>query len=278
MKISLDNPIGIGLRSQHISQVILEKPPIGWVEVHSENWFAESEAIADQLSQICATYPISLHGVGLSLGSADGVDSRHLRKLKRLMLNTRPILISEHISWGRIGQYHTNELLPLPYCDEALDILARNINEVQNALGRQILVENISHYGVLSDSCMPEWEFISRLIEATGCGLLLDINNVYVTAKNTGGDLSAIFDQIPWWSVQEVHLAGYEEQNGLLIDSHSKAIQSAVWTLYQQAIHRLPNTVLTLIEWDTDLPALSVLLHEALKAKGYWQGGRDAVA
>jgi uncharacterized protein (UPF0276 family) len=278
MKPRTENLMGIGLRSPHIAEVIAKRPAVGWLELHSENWFVDNEIIKQHLEELCSLYPISLHGVGLSLGSADGIDSRHLRQLNRLISETNPILVSEHISWGRIGQYHTNELLPLPYCKEALDILTRNVNSVQDSLGRQILLENLSHYGVLSDSNMPEWAFISQLVESTGCGLLLDLNNIYVTSHNIGTDLQSTYRDIPWWAVKEVHLAGYDEQQGVLIDTHARGVQEPVWSLYEQALPFLPATTRTLIEWDNDIPELNTLVKEAEKAHRIWQGVSDAVA
>jgi uncharacterized protein (UPF0276 family) len=274
----MDARIGIGLRAPHIQEVLDSRPALGWLEVHSENWMTDSGPIADRLQEIRDAYPLSLHGVGLSLGSADGVDSTHLQKLARLVARCQPILVSEHLAWSRLGAHHSNDLLPLPFTPEAVRILADNIDRVQQCLGRSILVENISAYCTFSESVMPEWAFVRAVVERADCGLLLDLNNIYVNACNHGFASEDYLDAMPWSRVAEVHLAGFEVEGDALIDTHGRVVQEPVWTLYQSALQRLPVSARTLIEWDTDLPPLSRLLDEARKASGYLKAVHDAAA
>lgn len=274
----LDSRIGIGLRSPHIDEVLQTRPPVGWLELHSENWMCERGPIAERLQDVRAAYPISLHGVGLSLGSADGLDDTHIKKLARLVERCQPILVSEHLSWGRIAGRHSNDLLPLPFNDETINLLVRHIDQVQQALGRQILVENLSSYCTFPESTLPEWEFVRRVVERAGCGLLLDINNVYVNACNHGFAAEDYLAAIPWACVREIHLAGYEEDGPALIDTHGRPVQEPVWALYAAALGFAPATARTLIEWDNDLPPLNQLLAEAKKADRYLQETRHAAA
>lgn len=263
----LDARIGIGLRAPHIDEVLTTRPPLGWLEVHSENWMTDEGPIAERLQQIRAAYPLSLHGVGLSLGSADGLDRSHLHKLARRVERTRPVLVSEHLSWGRRGHQHSNDLLPLPYNAAAISVLVRHIDQVQQTLGRQILVENISSYCTFTESTLTEWAFVRSVVERADCGLLLDLNNLYVNACNHGFHTEDYLDAMPWERVAEIHLAGFEfDDNEILIDTHGQAVQAPVWALYNAALPHLPATTRTLIEWDTALPPLTQLLAEAHKA------------
>ncbi len=262
----LDPRIGLGLRAPHIEPLLAQRPALGWLEIHSENWFAQGGQIAARLTDLRSYYPISLHGVGLSLGSADGLQRSHLQKLKNLVDRVNPILISEHLSWGRVGDIHSNDLLPMPYTKESIQVLVQHIDQTQQYLGRQILVENVSSYMSFAESSMPEWVFIQQVIEQAGCGLLLDLNNVYVNAVNHQFSAQTYLDQLPWQAVQEIHLAGYSQDGTLLIDTHSRAVQPEVWKLYQIALPHLYPTTRTLIEWDADLPELDILLEEAQKA------------
>lgn len=260
--------IGIGLRSPHIDELLGGAAGLSWVEVHSENWLAEAGPIAERLAEIRARFDLSLHGVGLSLGSADGLDMSHLHRLKRLVERCRPILVSEHLGWGAIGGRHSNDLLPLPYTPVSVRLLAERIDAVQQFLGRAILVENLSSYCTFAESTLPEWVFVREVVERADCGLLLDLNNVYVNACNHGFDADAYLAAMPWERVGEVHLAGYEQWDGVLIDTHGRPVQAPVWALLARYQDRLPADARLLIEWDSELPALAVLLDEAAKA-GY---------
>lgn len=254
--IICDHRIGIGLRSPHIQDLLCTQPNIGWVEVHSENWMCDQGPIAERLQEICEKYPLSLHGVGLSLGSADGLNHHHLSKLTKLIERTQPILISEHLSWGSISGKHSNDLLPLPFNQQAIELLVKHIDQVQQVIGRTILIENISSYCSFNESTMPEWEFIQNIVEKANCGLLLDINNVYVNAQNHGFSAQEYLSNIPWAKVAEIHLAGFEEEGTILVDTHGRPIQEPVWDLYIESLRNLPSSARTLIEWDSNLPPL----------------------
>lgn len=270
--------VGIGLRAPHIDDLLAQRPSLGWLEVHSENWMTDDGPIAERLAAIRAAYPLSLHGVGLSLGSADGLDHGHLTKLKHLVERTQPILVSEHIGWGAHGGRHSNDLLPLPYNPATLQLLSERIDRVQQTLGRRLLVENLSSYCTFRESTLPEWEFVRALVEQADCGLLLDLNNVYVNAVNHGFDPAVYLDAMPWARVDEVHLAGYDQGDVGLIDTHGRPVQPPVWALYREALPFLPNQARVLIEWDTDLPPLATLIGEAARADRLLEGHRHAHA
>ena len=264
--------VGLGLRSPHVDALLNALAGPTWLEVHSENWFAQSGPLADRLAAIGEKYELSLHGVGLSLGSSDPLDKMHLRRLRALVSRCNPVLVSEHLSWGASQGKHSNDLLPLPYNLDNVRLLAERIDEVQQFLGRRILVENVSSYCTFAASTMPEWMFINEIVERAHCGLLLDINNLYVNARNHGFDSSEYLSAMPWHRVEEVHLAGYEPWNNVLIDTHGAPVQPPVWTLFDIASRRFDPGTRVLIEWDTDLPALSVLREEALKASHILRG------
>jgi hypothetical protein len=257
---------GIGLRTPHQRQVLAERPDVGWLEVHSENFFARGGQVLQVLERARSHYPLSLHGVGLSLGSVDPLSSEHLSLLKGLVERFEPGLVSDHLCWGAVGGRHLNDLLPLPYTEEALEVVCRNVGAAQEHLGRQILVENVSSYLQFSDSSIPEWEFLAEVARRSGCGILLDVNNIYVSSVNHGFDALAYLDAIAPQAVQEIHLAGFDSNGACLIDTHGKPVHGPVWNLYGEALSRL-GPVPTLIEWDTDLPALEVLLDDARKAQ-----------
>ena len=260
---------GVGLRSPHYREFLETRPTAGWLEVHPENYFAAGGKPLHFLEQLRAHYPLSLHGVGLSIGSTDPLNTRHLDQLKGLIQRFEPALVSEHVSWGSVGGRYHNDLLPLPYTEEALAHMVERIGQVQDYLGRQILVENISSYLEYQISTIPEWEFIVALAGRTGCGLLLDVNNIYVNACNHGFDPEIFLTAIPVEQVQEIHLAGFTvttfSDGQMLIDTHSRPVCEEVWALYRQAVQRF-GPVPTLIEWDADLPPLPVLLAEADQA------------
>lgn len=257
---------GIGLRVQHHAEVVARTPDVAWFEAHSENYFARGGAQRDTLARVRDNYALSLHGVGLSLGSTDPLDRAHLDEIARLVRDFQPALVSEHLSWSSVGGRFMNDLLPLPWTEEALTHLAGRVAAVQAHLGRQILVENVSSYLQFSCSQMPEWEFLAALAQESGCGILLDVNNIYVSACNHGFDPYVYLDFVPRGAVREIHLAGHSVNhvNGreILIDTHSTHVCEAVWDLYRAAITRF-GAVPTLIEWDTDIPTLAVLMEEA---------------
>ena len=260
---------GIGLRAEHYDAVLEDRPPVGWLEVHSENYFGAGGKPLDYLERIRARYPLSLHGVGLSIGSTDPLDRQHLAKLKELIRRFEPALVSEHLSWSSVGGRYFNDLLPLPYTEEALDHMIARVAQVQDALGRQILIENPSSYLQYVESAIPEWEFLVELAERTGCGVLLDVNNIYVSACNHGFDATAYLQAVPRYVVREIHLAGFTvnrvDDGEILIDTHNQPVWPPVWALYRQAVQRF-GRIPTLIEWDTDLPELTVLVDEAYRA------------
>jgi hypothetical protein len=272
---------GIGLRSAHHVDVVDRRPPVGWVEAHTENYFHDGGPHLRALERVREHYPLSLHGVGLGLGSVAPLDRDHLARVRRAIERFEPALVSEHACWGHSGGEHFNDLLPLPYTEEAVEHLASRVREVQDALGRQILVENLSSYFAYTASSLSEWEFLAAVVERSGCGLLLDVNNVYVNSVNLGLDAARFIASMPAAAVQEIHLAGHRRRRvadrELLIDDHGSAVCDDVWALYRQAIARL-GPVPTLIEWDTDVPSLDVLVAEARKADGYLEKARELAA
>ena len=262
--------VGIGLRAPHYRDLLERLPELGFLEVHSENYFGAGGQPHYFLQHLRGHYPLSLHGVGLSLGSAEPIDMAHLRKLKILIQRYQPGLVSEHLCWSSAGGRHLNDLLPLPYTEEALAIVSRKVRQVQDYLGRQILLENISSYLEYTTSDIPEWRFLAELVKLSGCAILLDVNNIYVNAVNHGYDATQFIMNIPREAVQEIHLAGFDQGAGLLIDTHGKPVHDDVWTLYRLALQRF-GCVPSLIEWDTDIPPLDVLLAEAGKARAMLQ-------
>ena len=245
-------------------------PKVAFVEVHSENYFGDGGQPLAFLERFRSEYPLSLHGVGLSLGSADALNLAHLTKLKRLVQRFEPALVSDHLCWVGVGGQYLNDLLPLPYTEASLVHMVDRVQEAQDFLGQQMLVENVSSYLQFKHSTIPEWDFVAELARRSGCGLLFDVNNIYVNAINHGFDPMVYLCAIPPSCVKEIHLAGFdrlEEKGGAvcLIDTHGNPVSSDVWTLYDAAIARC-GTVPTLIEWDTDIPPLATLLGEADKA------------
>lgn len=256
---------GIGLRAAHYREFLDGDPPVAWVEVHSENYFGEGGFDLHVLDRVRARVPVSLHGVGLSLGSADALSERHLHRLAVLVDRVEPALVSEHLCWGALGGEHFNDLLPMPFTAEALALMDARVARVQDRLRRPILVENVSSYVTWADSAMSEMEFLAALAARSGCGLLLDVNNLYVNAVNHGTDAMAELDRIAPGAVGEIHLAGHADIGGLLVDDHGSRVCAAVWSLFEHACARF-GALPTLVEWDTDVPALAVLLDEAQRA------------
>ena len=272
---------GIGLRAEHYQDVINTHPDIGWFEVHSENYFGKGGKPHFYLDLIRQDYPVSFHGVGLSLGSIDELNVQHLRNLKNIIERYSPAFISEHLCWSSIDGNYFNDLLPIPYTEEALNHLINRINHVQDYLNRQILIENISSYLQFNYSLIPEYEFLNALVNHTGCGILLDINNLYVNSINHGWNIIKYIENISVTHIHEIHLAGFTEQslgNGsIIIDSHNKPVAEEVWQLYSLAMQRFGSKP-TLIEWDKDLPSLDILIGEAHKANKILENAYVTVA
>ena len=260
---------GIGLRSPHHAAVESERPDVGWLEAHTENYFHDGGAAVRTLERLRAHYPLSLHGVGLGLGSADPLDLEHLRRVGAAVRRFEPALVSEHACWTHVDGEHFNDLLPLPGTEEAVEHLARRVRDVQDFLGRQILIENLSAYVGYAGDSLSEGQFLAALVERSGCGLLLDVNNAYVNSVNLGLDVDAFFADLPGHAVQEIHLAGHSRRDvggqPLLIDDHGSEVCEAVWTLYERALRRF-GPVPTLIEWDNDVPTLATLVAQARAA------------
>jgi uncharacterized protein (UPF0276 family) len=261
---------GIGLRSPHVRELLDSKANIGFLEAHSENYFGGGQP-RKLLKQISEMYPVTLHGVGLSLGRADGLDEEHIRQIKSLVEDMNPVFVSEHLTWSGYSHIHVPDLLPIPFINEALDVFAAHGLEFQDKIGRQIIVENPSNYLAFANLDYTETEFLNALVDRTGCGLLLDINNIAVSAHNLGYyALSYIKDIKDDGRVKQFHLAGYqvnelEDGGKIYLDTHGKPVYPEVWELYAYALRRFGD-VPTLIEWDADIPALDVLIAEAAKA------------
>ena len=260
---------GVGLRFAHHRAALEEHPAAAWFEVHAENYMGGGKPLA-YLEAIRRDYPIALHGVGLSLGSADGLDEPHLVRLRSLAERVAPGLVSEHLSWSASGGAHFPDLLPLPLTEESLDIVCRDVEAAQHLLGRQILLENPSSYLRYRHSTIPEWDFIAAVAARTGCGLLCDVNNIFVSACNHGFDALAYLRALPAESIGEFHLAGHrvrrlDDGRSIRIDDHGSRVSPEVWALYEAAVALIGRRP-TLIEWDTDVPPLAVLLEEAAKA------------
>jgi hypothetical protein len=264
MNLSTALGAGFGLRQPHYRQVIEAAPRSSdgaWIEVHSENFFADGGPSLATLEAARQHYPVSVHGVGLSLASADGLRDAHLAKLKRLVDRIEPVLVSEHLCWAAIGPRHLNDLLPLPYTEEALEVVTHHVLKVQDTLSRPILLENISSYLQFESSQMSEFEFLAELTRRTGCGVLLDLNNIYVNHRNFGLNVERELARLRPHTVKEIHLAGFSDAGDCIVDTHSAKVHADVWALYQKTLQRL-GPVPTLVEWDQDIPPLDVLLGE----------------
>ena len=277
------NPVaGIGLRSPHLAAIGRERPATGFLEIHAENYLAESPAL-QAVERLRADYAFSIHAVGLSLGSADGLDTAHLARVAALVKRLEPAWVSDHLSWSVNGGRYFNDLLPMPYTEEALDVVVRNVGRLQDALGRQVSIENPSCYLGFADSTLSEPAFLSELVRRSGCGLLLDANNIAVTAHNLRLDprdwLAGLSDE----AITQYHLAGHAVADAdgepILIDDHGSRVGDGVWALFAEVVKRFGARP-TLIEWDTDIPPLGVLLDEAARADSaietVLQGGQDA--
>ena len=282
-----DLGLGVGLRTAHFAHVLGERPAVGFFEAITENFLDTGGRPAFILDQVAERYPIVLHGVSLSIGSTDPLDFGYLRKVARLARRTRAAWVSDHVCWTGVQGRNTHDLLPLPYTREALAHVVDRLRRVQDVLGQRILLENVSSYLAWRQSEMTEWEFLAELVRRTDCDLLLDVNNVYVSAHNHGFDPHAYVDAIPADHVAQIHLAGHSDHGTHLLDTHDAHVADAVWDLYRHTIARL-GPVSTLIEWDGDVPPLDVVEDEAARArraagdaraaKGARDGGDDAAA
>ena len=261
---------GIGLRFQHHQAVLETRPDVAWLEVHTENYMGGGDSLR-YLSAIRQDHPVSLHGVGLSLGSAEGLDRAHLERIRQVAERIEPGLMSEHLAWSVVGGNYLADLLPLPLTEEVLAIVCRHVDQTQNYLKRRIFVENPSTYLQFGHSTIPEWEFIAAVADRTGCGILCDVNNIFVSSQNHGWDATTYIAALPPDAIGEIHLGGHSVRSmpdgGMLrIDDHGSRIIDEVWMLYETALKRF-GPVPTLIEWDNDVPALRVLLEEAARAQ-----------
>jgi uncharacterized protein len=257
---------GLGLRKEHYGDFLSTAVPVDFVEVISENFMVEGGQPRHILRQIRERHPVALHGVSMSIGSADGLDADYLRRLKALADEIEPLFVSDHLSWSRFGRFNSHDLLPVPYTQEALDLVCSNIAMAQDALKRPMLFENPSSYLTFDDASMTEWEFISRMAQRTGCDLLLDVNNIFVSATNHGFDPLEYLDGLPVDRVRQIHLAGHTEGAGILIDTHDTPVRDEVWALYTHALSRV-GPVATMIERDADIPPLQDLLDELAIAR-----------
>ena len=260
---------GIGLRLQHLSTVLRERPRAAWLEVHPENFIANPHA-AELLGEIALHYPISVHSVGISVGSAGGIDRAHLARIKTLIDRVDPIMVSGHLAWSTHEGEYLNDLLPLPYTTQSLGIVCDHIGEVQDALGRAYHLENPSNYLGFTHSTMTETEFLNEVVERTGCRLLCDVSNIHVSAHNLGYDAHRYINELPGAAIGEFHLGGFEMEDeaggtSVIIDTHARPIDASAWDLYAYAEARFGRRP-TLIEWDSAVPDISVLLDEAAKA------------
>lgn len=263
-------PVGVGLKAQHYTDALGGQHPMAFFEVHAENYMMQGGNHFRFLEAIAEKYPLSIHGVGMSLGSAEGLDDEHLQRFKTLVERFEPWLVSEHLAWSVTDGTYLNDLLPLPLNKASLEIVTDNVKKLQDTIGRQILVENPSTYVSFKATDIPEPEYLTMLAERTGCGLLLDINNVYVSARNNGFDAGHYLDGISGALVGEIHLAGHTvkniDGNELRIDDHGSAVVDDVWALYAGTIARIGARP-TLIEWDTDIPDFEILVSESVKAQ-----------
>jgi uncharacterized protein (UPF0276 family) len=268
---------GLGLRKPHYAAFLEQRVAVDFLEVISENFMVDGGRPRQILRDIRARYPVALHGVSMSIGSADGLDGAYLARLRALVDEIEPLLVSDHLSWSRIEGFSSHDLLPLPYTNEALDIVCANIGRAQDALGRVMLIENPSTYIDFSPADMSDWAFLDAMCRRTGCSLLLDINNVFVSATNHGFDPIAYLDSLPYERVRQVHLAGHSQGDDMLIDTHDQRVPTSVWDLYAHVLPRL-GPVATMIERDGDIPPLGDLLGELDTARQIDVGVRSEAA
>lgn len=259
------NGAGVGLRSAHYQTVLETLPDVPWFEALTDNYMGNGGLPLYYLEKIREHYPITFHGVGLSLGSLDPLDNQYIQKLKERIKRYQPSLVSDHLCWSSYDGIHGNDLFPMPYSQEALNHMVGRIQQVQDALGQRIVVENVSSYVTFQSDEMTEWEFLSEVVKRADCDLLCDVNNIYVSARNHQFDPMVYLKALPHDRIREIHLAGYEDEGTHLLDTHGEAVHPPVWDLYQKAIE-LIGPVATLIEWDNNIPAFETLHLEAKKA------------
>ncbi|TCU57940.1 hypothetical protein EDF58_104177 [Novosphingobium sp. PhB57] len=268
---------GLGLRREHYRNFLETAIDVDFVEVISENFMVDGGRPRDILRRVRERHPVALHGVSMSIGSADGLDRAYLERLKALVDEIEPLFVSDHLSWSRFEGFNSHDLLPLPYTAEALDVVCANIGLAQDVLGRAMLVENPSSYVAFDGSTMSEWAFIDAMCQRTGCHLLLDVNNIHVSAVNHGFDPVVYLDGIPGARVRQVHLAGHSQGEDMLIDTHDSPVPTSVWTLYEHAMSRL-GPVATMIERDDAIPPLEELLAELNTARRIGTAARRKAA
>jgi uncharacterized protein (UPF0276 family) len=256
---------GVGLRPRHFGRLLEEKPPVDWLEAVSENYFAAGGRPVAALEKVRRDVPVALHGVSLSIGSTDPLDAAYLASLRALVDRLEPAIVSDHLCWGRHGGRYAHDLWPLPLTEEALAHVVERVGRVQEALGRQMLLENVSSYLAFRASSMSEWEFIGEVARRADCGILLDVNNIYVSARNHGFAADDYLAGVPADRVAQFHLAGHSDKGAYLFDSHDAQVPEAVWDLYRKAVARF-GEVPSLIEWDDQIPELDVLVGESRKA------------
>ena len=263
---------GVGFKAEHAKDIFGTAPSVGWFEIHPENYMVAGGPRLAMLEELCGQYPVSMHGVGLSLGGGEALNARHLDDLKRLVDRFNPAMVSEHIAWSSHEGLYMADLLPTPMTKTSLDQLVEAIETVQDHIGRPILIENPTSYMALPQNSIPELDFITEAARRSGCGLLIDVNNVFISAHNLGFDAREFMDAVPADLVGEIHLAGHERDanpdDDVLIDTHSRPVSDPVWALFARFIDRIgPHP--TLIEWDNDVPEWSVLKAEAMLADQY---------
>ena len=257
---------GLGLRPPHYADFLRDHISVDFVEVISENFMIDGGRPRDVLRRVRERHPVALHGVSMSIGSTDGLNRDYLLRLRALVDEIDPLFVSDHLCWTRIGGFNSHDLLPLPYTEEALDLVCTNIDIAQDVLGRTMLMENPSSYLTFAQSALTEWEFLDAMCQRTGCNLLLDVNNIYVSGTNHGFDPLAYVDGVPADRVRQIHLAGHSQGKKLLIDTHDQPVDAAVWSLYERALRRV-GSVATMIERDDRIPALTELLDELAIAR-----------
>jgi uncharacterized protein (UPF0276 family) len=256
---------GIGLRSKHFPRFLAERPPVEWVEAISENFMAPGGRPLAVLEKVRREVPVVLHGVSLSIGSTDPLSASYLSSLAALARRIEPAWVSDHLCWGSHGGRYVHDLWPLPYTEESLLHVAQRVGAVQEALGRQILLENVSSYLTFRDSTITEWEFLSETARRADCGILLDVNNVFVSARNNGFDPLEYLDGLPADRIGQIHLAGHSDKGRYLLDSHDHPVPEPVWDLYREALRRF-GAIPTLVEWDDHIPPLEELVAQSRRA------------
>lgn len=257
---------GIGLREPHLPHILEAQPDVPWFELLTDNYLQANGPLWRQIEQIRENYPLTFHGVGMSLGSVSPLDTEYLNSIKELMLRFQPAWVSDHLAFTHVGNKHLHDLMPLPYTDESLAYVSERILRIQDILGITLVIENVSSYLQYQDSCIDEASFLNELTQRTGCELLLDINNVYVNAINHGFDAHDFLSRIPYSHVREIHLGGHDDRGDYLLDAHNNPVCGPVWDLYARVMQQYPHTP-TLIEWDNDLPEFLVLQQQAEQAR-----------